>query len=333
MRRRIDKTDIFRHNSTKSKWVVKRLVADVTGRPTCLKVKEALCQLAGQHIPSVAPIQIILGSDNGIVGLVLPEYRQSLRHFLNDACEHGRHKPGPNMHPFFTQNELREVVQGVKDITRALQDLHDLRIFHFDLDESNVMLRHNPGARKNDWILIDFGAARTTDRGSHAAYLSNFGEESPSEAELDSSIVRTRKRFGHDDKRPPETRRKAVQAVAVAKDVSKDIPIIVVDGQAVDMYQWGGTLFNVLFPTCRFSDKRPMRTIFEEAIRATFPGVGVDRMSALLAGHGSSRLWTSTLFRALSPKPDDRYTARDMLDTLEGATEDDLVQGMMFAID
>lgn len=301
--------------------VVKWLRDEVSGnRPRHVYAKEVTLQLAANDIANIAHIHSIFLDGLSITGLVLDYYsRGSLRDFLDNVTRNARNQaPGGGWTGhwlYFQRQQMEEVVGGIREVTRALAELHAKLIFHFDLDEQNVM-RGDIG-----WELIDFGGARTSRIFFPAAFLSNYEKESPQDEEIDSHLIRTRRGFGHPDKLPPEAKK---------KDGSD---IVVVDGRKIDAYQWGVVIFNLLFPGFRYGIENESYAVhLEKALRTRPMAARPDHESiSKHVGGRADNHWTRDILPNLLEKdPTKRWTIAEFSERLEFMDDDDLVRHMLF---
>lgn len=277
-------------------------------------------RVTGEHLRSIiASIEYVVLEKGKIMGVVLPQYYQTLKAFI---CDKSRSKQ-----PCWSQSsaeQKREVACGILQITKAFLVLHDARIFHFDIDDANIMLdRVGSGSdARTVWRIIDFGGARTTRSDLPGAWLSNYEEETPREEEneFDGFLVRTRPGFGHVDKLPPEARGK-----------KNGLNIRILDGRKVDVYQWGVVVFNLLFPKYAFPRAaEDWKVEFETALKQEPGRFDPDRYLNLIHGE-TENAWIKFFEAALHRKPAQRATMADLLDILHQYTEDELIEHMNMA--
>ena len=302
-------------------------------RKACVYAKELTLQLAAKDVENVAPMNsIFFGSDGQIRGLVLENHQNgSLRNFLDGVARMSRVRSGEesSLHECYTPDQMREIVNGIKDITRTLTALHEMRIFHLDVDEFNIVRTYSDNNNKeyrSRWKLIDFGAARTTRMDLLGAYLSNYKLESPLPEELDTLDIWTRQSFGHADKLPPEAKSNHLR-----RNGPNKVVLVRVDGGKVDVFH----LVRCLFPSGSFDRSIPdFNTQFERAFKTRAKKfTGAHFMSLLDKAKrkdGSGNFWVRVLPGLLERRPEERMLMADFHKLLEAEELEKLIYDMLF---
>lgn len=299
---------IFKHKDPTKRLVFKCLQAPVEGgREHCVNAKEVTLQLRAQTVDSVGTIEHVVVQRGIVVGLVLRQYDVTVSSFIDRLRKHRGHAQA------FEENEKRHLTRGIYQITMALNRLHGDSIFHFDIDEANIMVQDiNRTDVTKEWRLIDFGAARTTNSSLDAAWLSNFEWETPESEEFGGFWIRTRPRFGHEDKRPPEVRSRN----------RGGHPFVRVDGRKIDVYQWGVVVFNILFPRYRFPPgANDWKNEVQNAMRLEPNGLRIERYYRLVHRQ-TENVWMEFLEASLHPKPGKRRTMAQLVEILDKYPEE-----------
>ncbi|RCI04206.1 histone acetyltransferase [Rhizopus stolonifer] len=284
------------------------------------RITEVACLMKLKNLPHMAQMREVLYNDNGdVAGLSMERYQTTLKQY---AHVHSHHR--------LTAYQKYDVIY---QMLICMKIIHEAGLAHRDLSEVNIMVNTiegqflEDGSEKVYLYLIDFGKAVFCEAKDVRDW---FVDVPRAEWEYDGDVVPESKEeldswcesLPWVKGKPDHGYRmyRSIQTLPKTRSDNQVLPWLI-HPQAEDMYSIGVMIWKV------FTDTEPWRGILDTDLQGLRYVAEDDyRIQRALEGEVHGELSRQLLLKCLKTRPQDRDTAKEILDWI---TQDSVREGLI----
>ncbi|KAI8387285.1 hypothetical protein BD560DRAFT_344516 [Blakeslea trispora] len=284
------------------------------------RITEVACLMKLKNLPHMAQMKDVLFNDNGdVAGLTMERYQTTLKQY---AHVHSHHR--------LSAYQKYDVIH---QMLICMKTIHEAGLAHRDLSEVNIMVNTiegqflEDGSEKVYLYLIDFGKAVFCEARDVRDW---FVDVPRAEWEYDGDVVPESKEeletwcesLPWVKGKPDHGYRmyRSIQTLPKARSDNQVLPWLI-HPQAEDIYSIGVMIWKV------FTDTEPWRGILDTDLQGLRYVAEDDyRIQRALEGEVHGELSRQLLLKCLKTRPQDRATAKEILDWI---SQDSVREGLI----